>query len=279
MQPIINNLVQLQDFIIARAQQVAAGATEEQLRELVDSIQALKANLPKDVEEQFSRLAKRDSLAVVPVINGVCTACGMTLPIALTHQVHAAEKLHACPSCARLLYYAEGGPRNTRKAARRTDPPRVGIERFSSEALMIPELQGTTRDEVICELAQKMADVGFVDNAQDLAESGIRREAIISTALDFGLAFPHVRCVEGGALTMALGLAPAGIVFNPTTSTKTNIIFFMVIPTAASAFYLKLLSGLAQVFSKEDNRAKLLAAGTGEKMWKVLVKATAKVLA
>ena len=48
----------------------------------------------------------------------------------------------------------------------------------------------------------------------------------------------------------------------------------MVIPTAASAFYLKLLSGLSQVFQKAENREKLLEAETSEKMWKALVKAT-----
>ena len=48
----------------------------------------------------------------------------------------------------------------------------------------------------------------------------------------------------------------------------------MVIPTAASAFYLKLLSGLAQVFQKPENREKLLDADTPEKMWRALLKAT-----
>ena len=273
MQPIINHLVQLQELIIARAQQ-EAGMPGAQFAQLDESIHALTQELPRDIHQQFTRLLQKSPLAIVPVVNGVCTACGMTLPVSLVHQVHAAEQIYQCPSCARLLFHRASGARNTRKSPRRSDPPKVGIERFSAESLMIPALKGTDRDAVLAELCQKLDDEGFVDDAGKLLEAAEQREAIISTDVENGLAFPHVRCVEGGALTFALGIAPKGIKFDPAGKANTRIIFFMVIPTAASAFYLKLLSGLSQVFQKAENREKLLEAETSEKMWKALVKAT-----
>lgn len=277
MQPIINHLVQLQELIIARAQQ-EAGMPGAQLDQLDSSIAALTRELPPEVNLQFSRLLQKSPLAIVPVVNGVCTACGMTLPVSLVYQVHAAEKLYNCPSCARLLFHREGGPRNTRKAPRRSDPPRVGIERFSAESLMIPALKGTDRESIIAELCQKLETEGFVDDAEKLGEAALRREAIIATAVENGLAFPHVRSVEGGALTLALGITPKGVRFDPAGKANTRIIFFMVIPTAASAFYLKLLAGLSQVFQKEENRAKLIEADTPEKLWKALMRTTRQVI-
>ena len=249
-----------------------------QLDQLDASISSLTKEIPADVGLQFSRLLQKGPLAIVPVVNGVCTACGMTLPVSLVHQVHAAEHIYHCPACARLLFHRASSARNTRKAPRRSDPPKVGIERFSAETLMIPALKGTDRDSVLAELCQKMADEGFVDDAAKLQESALKREAIIATAVENGLAFPHVRCVEGGALTLALGIAPKGIKFDPAGKANTRIIFFMVIPTAASAFYLKLLAGLSQVFQKAENRDKLLEADTAEKLWKALVKTTRLVI-
>ena len=249
-----------------------------QLDQLDASIASLKKELPADVSLQFTRLLQKSPLAIVPVVNGVCTACGMTLPVSLVHQVHAAERIYHCPSCARLLFHRASGARNTRKAPRRSDPPKVGIERFSAETLMLPALKGTDRDTILAEMCQKMAGEGFVDDANKLLESALQREAIISTAVENGLAFPHVRCVEGGALTLALGITSKGIKFDPTGKASTRIVFFMVIPTAASAFYLKLLSGLAQVFQKQENRDKLLEADTPEKLWKALVKTTRLVI-
>ena len=277
MQPVINLLVQLQELIIARAQQ-EAGMPGAQLDQLDESIASLKKDIPSEVGLQFSRLLQKGPLAIVPVVNGVCTACGMTLPVSLVHQVHAAEKIYHCPACARLLFHRASSARNTRKAPRRSDPPKVGIERFSAEPLMIPALKGTDRDSILAEMCQKLADEGFVDDAGKLLESALKREAIISTAVENGLAFPHVRSIEGGALTLALGIAPKGIKFDPAGKANTRVVFFMVIPTAASAFYLKLLSGLAQVFQKEENRDKLLEADTPEKLWKALMKTTRLVI-
>jgi len=53
----------------------------------------------------------------------------------------------------------------------------------------------------------------------------------------------------------------------------------MVIPTATSAFYLKLLSGLSQTFRDIESRDALLAAADDpEALWKALIKSTRKTI-
>jgi mannitol/fructose-specific phosphotransferase system IIA component (Ntr-type) len=51
-------------------------------------------------------------------------------------------------------------------------------------------------------------------------------------------------------------------------------VFFITIPTAVSAFYLRLMSGLTETFLKEQNREAILLAETPEQLWKSLMKAT-----
>ena len=51
--------------------------------------------------------------------------------------------------------------------------------------------------------------------------------------------------MEGGGLTLAMGLSSKGIKFGGPARSLTRIVFLIVIPSAASAFYLKLLAGLA----------------------------------
>ena len=139
---------------------------------------------------------------------------------------------------------------------------------------MVPKLSADNRDDCITELSSLLEEKGFVDNASKLVEKALLREAIVSTAVDHGLAFPHVRGVEGGGLTMALGIRKKGLKFGGPPRQLTRIIFFMVIPTAASAFYLKLLSGLTQTFRDTAAREKLLEADTPESLWKTLAKLT-----
>lgn len=276
MQRTINHLIQLQDLTLARAEQEASmpGA---QLAQLDQSIETMLTELPEDVRSQISRQFQRGPLAIVPVAHKVCTACGMSLPASLVQAVRVAERLHACPNCARILYYTESAPRHTavsKTGRRRNDPPKVGIERFSSPSLMIPQLASSDRDDVIAEMSHLLQEKGFVDDGKLLTEEALKREAIVSTAVDHGLAFPHVRGVEGGGLTLALGVSPKGIRFGGTSRTLTRVVFLMVIPTAASAFYLKLLSGLTQTFRKEDAREKLLETDSPEALWKALLKTT-----
>ncbi len=276
MQKVINHLVQLQELTLARAEQETT-MPGGQLSQLDTAIQTLVDDLPVDIQSSFSRMLKKSPLAIVPVANKNCSACGMSLPASLIQTVRSAERLQTCPNCGRLLYFTTIAPRRIVAAGsgrRRNDPPKVGIERFSAPDLMIARLESTDRDGAIAELCHLMEEKQFVDNGQLLCEEALKREAIVSTAVDQGLAFPHVRGVEGGGLTLACGISEKGIKFGGPSRTLTRIIFFIVIPTAASAFYLKLLSGLTEAFRKEDARVKILAAETPDALWKTLVKTT-----
>jgi mannitol/fructose-specific phosphotransferase system IIA component (Ntr-type) len=281
MQKLINHLVQLQELTYARAEQDAS-LPGGHLDQLDKSIDTMITELPVDTQSVVLRMLKKSPLAIVPIANKNCSACGMSLPLSLIQAVRTVDKLHTCPNCGRYLYYTTAAPRQMTKStsmSRRHEPPKVGIERFSSPDLMIPRLDAGDRDGAIAEICHLMEEKDFIDNGVLLSEEALKREAIVSTAVDHGLAFPHVRGVEGGGLTLALGVSEKGIKFGGPSRTLTRIVFFMVIPTAASAFYLKLLSGLTQAFRKEDAREKLMAEDTPEGLWKVLVKMTKSSIA
>ena len=55
---------------------------------------------------------------------------------------------------------------------------------------------------------------------------------------------------------------------------KVNVVFLSAIPVAVSAFYLRLMSGLIQAFSRKDAVEALKKASDSAALWKVLVKAT-----
>lgn len=276
--PLINMLAQLQELSLVRSEQDAT-SQENHMEQLDLSIKTLTEQLPIDIRTLFLKCQKKDPLAIVPISNNVCCGCGLALPIALVYAVRACEKLYQCTNCARMLYYPEVRPRRvSHKQARRSEPRRAGIARFSSLSLMIPALKGVERDDAIAELALRMEHEKFVDNGAKLVEEALQREAILNTAVDYGLAFPHVRGVEGGGLTLALGISRKGINFEPGDKTLTHIIFFIVIPTAASVFYLKLLAGLTQTFSKKDARDKLIACKTPEELWATLTKSTKQTI-
>jgi len=272
MQSLINHLNQLQELVLIRDEHRTTGDGRH-MESLNASIDQLTDKLPPDIKSLYQRLYKKDHIVMAPMYNGCCAICGMRMPISQVQAVRLCKQIQNCPSCARILFEESDAPRWVGETPSRTEPRKSGISRFSAESLMAPDLKGTTGAEVIAELATLMEQKNFVSGADKLVETALEREAVLSTAMENGLAFPHVRGVEGGGLTLSLGVSKKGVKFDD-AGNVCNIIFFITIPTAVSAFYLRLMSGLTETFLKEQNREMILAAETPEQLWKALTKAT-----
>jgi len=272
MQSLINHLNQLQELLLIRDEHRTTGDGRHMDR-LNDSIDQLTERLPPEVKSLYQRLYKKDHIVMAPMHNGCCAICGMRMPISQVQAVRLCKQIQNCPSCARILYEESDAPRWVGEAPSRTEPRKSGISRFSAESLMVASLNATTAAGAIEELAKVMEEKCFVSGSDKLIQSAMEREAVLSTAMENGLAFPHVRGVEGGGLTLALGISKSGIQWDDSGS-DTNIVFFITIPTAVSAFYLRLMSGLTETFLKEQNRQALLTSETPGQLWKALTKAT-----
>jgi len=267
----INILRQLQELVLTRDEHHQTGDGSH-LDALNDSIDELQKKLAPQVAGLYDRLYKKNHIVISAMNNNCCAVCGMQVPIAQGQQVRLAQHLVTCSSCGRILFSDDGDDsvRNTAEAPDR-DNPKTGISRFSAEDLMVVDLGAVSREEAIAKLAGVMEKAGFISSADNLVTAALERESVLSTALGEGIAFPHVRGVEGGGLTLALGISKDGIDW---AGEKVNLVFLSAIPVAVSAFYLRLMSGLMQAFSKESNRTAVLAASDSAALWKALQKAT-----
>jgi mannitol/fructose-specific phosphotransferase system IIA component (Ntr-type) len=271
---LINQLIQLQELLVARMQ-TRATMPKAPLESLDKHIAQMGADLHPQIKTHLNRLLQKGPEAVVPIIDDNCTGCGIQLTKSLINEVLRAEELHRCNNCTRYLYYPSEVVARERKHRVYGEQQKMGIARFSAASLMVTPLKGTTPEEVLGQLCGRLEEQGFVQSGAQLLEMALQREAIVSTAVDSGIAFPHVRGVEGGGLTLALGVHKKGIDFGGPGRRLTRIFFFVVIPTAASAFYLKLIAGLSQTFREKEAREELLAAaGDPDELWRVLVERT-----
>jgi len=100
---------------------------------------------------------------------------------------------------------------------------------------------------------------------------------VLTTRMEAGVAVPHVRGVEGGSLAFALGVSKDGIVWDD-SGEKVNFVVLSAIPSAGSAFFLKLMSDLMAVFRRKAGRAALLEATDASSLWAALDKATSRTI-
>lgn len=269
----LNLLNQLQELVLTRDEHHQTGDGSH-MEALDASIDALVGKLGPQAKVFYQRLYKKDHVVMAPMVNGCCAVCGMRLPISQVQQVRLAKTLQTCSSCGRIVYdEEEGAPRSVAEKPARGEPRKTGIGRFSAEGLMVCDLKADRPEEAVRELADAMAANKFVSRPDVLTAAAMERESVLSTAVGNELAFPHVRGVEGGGLTLALGVSKDGIVWD-SDGTRVRLVFFSVIPVAVSAFYLRLMAGLTEAFAKQENREALAAAATPEDLWKAFVKTT-----
>ena len=266
----INILRQLQELVLTRDEHHQTGDGSH-LDALNDSIAAMQEKLEPQVAGIYTRLYKKNHIVISAMTNNCCAVCGMQVPIAQGQQVRLAQHLVTCSSCGRILFAADEDAARNVSDAPDHDNPKTGISRFSAEELMVTDLGGGTKAEAIARLAKAMEEGKFISNADSLVTAAMDRESVLSTAMEGGIAFPHVRGVEGGGLTLAMGVSKEGVDWD---GEKVHLVFLSAIPVAVSAFYLRLMAGLTQVFSKETSRKAVLAAEDPAALWKALQKAT-----
>jgi len=263
----INELLQIQDMELAlRVNDVIHKNkdTEEIGEKLAKDIQEMKESLPQDIKTELDRLTPAYEVFVVPMLNDGCTGCFIKLPVGIANNVKNPNEYIFCPNCHRYLYHDE-------KPFDRPDNNfhYKGIARFSSLNLMFPSLESKTHAEAIEEVGKLMCDTGFVKCGDEFSKALLKREALCSTAVGSGIAFPHARGIRACGLTLAVAIIPEGIDFGDGEIVK--ILFVSGVPTQTSVFYMELVSKIARYFSKEENVEKVLSCKTAEEMWKIIV--------
>ena len=275
----LETLRKIQDLFLTRTECVAQENTEN-ADALSKEIEALVDTLDQRVRALYTRISASRPLFMSAMHNGKCSGCGMQVPVATSRMVRMAAHLVTCTTCGRILYDNAGAVASARKVEVVDDDSisKVrGIARFSDKSLMIPDLKSTTMEDAIAELSRAMADGGFVSDGEALARLALEREAILTTRMEAGVAVPHVRGVEGGALTFALGISKDGIVWDE-SGEKVNFIVLSAIPSAGSAFFLKLMSDLMAVFRRKASRMVLSEAKDSASLWQALDKATSRII-
>ena len=139
-----------------------------------------------------------------------------------------------------------------------------------SEALVIPDLQGTNRDEVLGELVSCIvAATPGVDTS--LAFRVFQeRERIGSTGVGQGLAIPHARLPSLDKAVACFARSRGGVDFRALDGQPTHLFLALLAPAGNAGFHLKALARASRMFKDSAFRARLLECEGGAELWAAL---------
>ncbi len=128
-------------------------------------------------------------------------------------------------------------------------------------ALWVGNLRARNKEEVLQKLTEVLVSAGKVKNGELILEMLQNREALGSTAVGSGVAFPHGRSVAISELTILVARAPKGVDFDSIDGKPTYLFFLLLAPPQDSGnIYLQALGVITGLVQNDQVREKLLAA-------------------
>ncbi len=143
-------------------------------------------------------------------------------------------------------------------------------EILRKEAILI-DLKATTKDEVIKELVELVADTYGIKGKKELVENVIKREKLGSTGMGQGIAIPHCKCEKLENIFLAIGISKEGIDFKALDGEPVYIFFILVAPSTSAGPHLKALARISRLLRDEYFCRSLRNAPSAQAVYNIVV--------
>ena len=147
---------------------------------------------------------------------------------------------------------------------------------FVRPELIIPELLGQSKHQVVAELARHLSRTQPSLDADALTRVLMEREELASTAIGEDIAIPHGKIETATRLIGCVGRSTRGVNFDSLDGRPTHLFFVLVAPESSTGMHLKALARISRVFKDPDFRSRLMRAPTAADMFRIIEEEDAK---
>ena len=139
-----------------------------------------------------------------------------------------------------------------------------------SPDLVIADLKGATKTDVLNELAQALAAKHPEIKLSDLTAVLAERERLGSTAIGDGIAIPHGKLRGVTKIIGAFGRHLKGVDFDSLDGGPSQLFFVLVAPEDSASLHLKALARVSRLLKEGSFRSRLLAAKDSDELYSLI---------
>jgi PTS system nitrogen regulatory IIA component len=139
-----------------------------------------------------------------------------------------------------------------------------------TEDMVIAALAGSSKAEVIEELAGVVSEYQPEIERARLVQALEDRERLNSTALGDGVAIPHGKLPGLKRVIAAFGRSPHGVDFSSLDGKPTHLFFLLVAPEDSAGAHLKALARISRLLKDEAFRTRLMRAGDTRELYRII---------
>lgn len=140
------------------------------------------------------------------------------------------------------------------------------IKDILSPESMIMDLQATTKEEAINEMADLEVATGIVNNKEKFVESIWAREKESTTGIGGGIAMPHARNEYINKARVLFAKSEKGVDYDSLDQQPVHLFFMITAPAGADNTHLQALAKLSSLLINPDLVEKLKAAKTADEV-------------
>jgi nitrogen PTS system EIIA component len=140
----------------------------------------------------------------------------------------------------------------------------MNISELLNERLILPNLAGTTKQNVMEEVVKHLATVQQGINAGELLKALLEREKLGSTGIGNGIAIPHGKLAGLTDIILVFARSIGGVPFEAIDGKPIHLIFLLVAPANSTGGHLKALARLSRLLKNDAFRRALLTAPTAQ---------------
>jgi fructose-specific phosphotransferase system IIA component len=129
---------------------------------------------------------------------------------------------------------------------------------------IILNLEGTSKQEVIEELVERMSETCENCDADTILEAVLSRERDGSTGLEKGVAIPHAKCDAVDRLRIVVGISRDGVDFDSQDGKPSKLFFLMIAPTTESGPHVQAIAKIVKMIKLDRFRDRLMKADNPE---------------
>src|SRR5216684_3832099 len=139
-----------------------------------------------------------------------------------------------------------------------------------SADMIIADLKGTTKPDILSELAKLLTSKYKEISLRDLIAVLAERERLGSTAIGDGIAIPHGKLRGVKKIIGAFGRHRAGVDFDSLDGGMTHLFFVLVAPEDSASLHLKALAHVSRLLKDGSFRDRLIAAGDDGEIFQLI---------
>ena len=149
------------------------------------------------------------------------------------------------------------------------------LSELLNPAAITLHLEARTKREALVEMVELLESAHDFHSQGEILDRVMRREAMMSTGIGYGVAIPHGKARSVDRMAAAIGVSPEGIEFESEDGQPAHLIVLFVSPENATTLHVKVLANFSRLFKEETVRRTLREVRTPESLLAALQSAEA----